>query len=730
MNKQMYLDYIQAAVLEGRSRYETDIAAWRNTYQPDRFLGMYTPPGNIALLVQTEAFLYRITGDETYGEQAKKMLLAVEAFKDIVPAEVRERHPEYAQGVTSFEPLFQGTHYLTGYMFMKDSPLLAPHEKRQIEGSIRSAVQAMVHYPEWGAHNRSMLRVFTLSLAIAALGDTEETREWAKLRDYLAQESFGGWSIEDAELYLPLWLSSCIVYAEQTGQEDAYFAKPQTKFYFDYITRLIAPFGQIPDFGDANHNSFWYLWLACLEKGAARYRCGHMKHAARQIYDYAVSRLEGPPSIYIAANFAYAYVWADDSIEPVPLQTGSELVLEDVIGKKIAFRDGWDADAAYMLLNYRDEGDYAAVPRQYLLRTINAPAEKAHHGHADENSIVYLARSRNVLLHDGGYRDQAPNGKYRADIYHNRLVFREGAPEAGGSMYDFLHDDGKYHRVSSEKLHFQTFDTLDYSRTRVRDPYRRVMWDRSIVYLREEGVYIIADWTQALADMRLATVNLWHPSTVLEAGDGYYVGQVREIEQGPGDPKPVRNRDELALLIEFPQSPRPNGHETIRRNYADSEMVYEWDSRNVAAGTMNAFVTVLTPFALAAGEPRPAGRVAVTGRTPDSDQLSLRYEADGVAYDLAIKLDLEKGTFAREGYPKYSWERSKLAYGKLETDADFAFVRTDGAGGGRYGFVNGIGVAYDGAQLFRTPPMSSYQFQTSAFETADHKWRAWDGVFK
>ncbi|MBW7457481.1 heparinase II/III-family protein, partial [Paenibacillus sepulcri] len=510
MNKQTYLDYIKKAVLEGRKQYEAAISHWRESYRPDQFLGMYIPPGNLAIQAQTEGFLYHITGEKEYGVQARQMLLAIESFKEIVPDALRDRHPEYEKGITSFDPMFQGTHYIQGYLFMKDSALLSREDKRQIEDSIRSSVQAVMHYPEWGAHNRSMLRAFTVSLAVAALGDTEETREWAKLRDYLAQESMGGWSIEDAELYLPLWLGSCIMVVQHTDKEEDYYAKPQTRYYFDYITHILTPYGQLPDFGDAHYNSFWYLWLACLEKGAAVYRCGHMKYAARKIWDYALSHQEGPPSVYLAAYFSNACLWADDGLEPVKPDWQSELVLEDVIGKKVAFRDGWEEDSTYLLLNYRDEGDYAYVAREYLRRTIQAPAEKAHHGHADENSIVFFARGPHILLHDGGYRDSAPNGKYRADLYHNRLVFREGERDADGSLYDFIHDDGTYRRVAAEKLHFQTFEELVYSRTRVTDPCHGVIWDRAVTYLKEEGVIIVVDWTKSLGSRQLSTANLWH----------------------------------------------------------------------------------------------------------------------------------------------------------------------------------------------------------------------------
>ncbi|WJH33415.1 heparinase II/III family protein [Paenibacillus sp. CC-CFT747] len=417
----------------------------------------------------------------------------------------------------------------------------------------------------------------------------------------------------------------------------------------------------------------------------------------------------------------------DDTLDAVKPDWKSGLLLEDVIGKKILFREGSHEDAAYFLHNFRDEGDYAYTPREYLRRTINAPAEKAHHGHADENAVLMLAKQQNILLHDGGYRDQAPNGKYRADIYHNRLVFREGQPGEEGSMYEFIHDDGTYRRVTTELLHFHTFGGIEYSRTRLNDPYRQMLWDRAITYLKEEGVFLVVDWTVSQADRWLSTVNLWHPGKVLEARDDYFVGQVQHIYRYPGDTQPFVNRKELALLIEFPGSGRRKGHEEIRRCYGESDMIYEADSRHALAGSMNVFVTVLTPFAVQDKAEDCAGRVTVASLSPENDQLAMTYRRPGRTIELAYKLDLNKGLLDTPHYPKYSWDESRLAYGSIETDADFAFVERDASGEGSYGFVNGAGIRLEDRDLYLTPVMSSYQFHTGTYLTAHHKWRAWTG---
>ncbi len=122
-----------------------------------------------------------------------------------------------------------------------------------------------------------------------------------------------------------------------------------------------------------------------------------------------------------------AFVWADDSIQPEEPGLLSCEVLDELVGKKAVFRDGWREDSTYLLYNYRDVGPYGKLTRDYLQNTIPVHAEKPHHGHADEQSICALCSGGAVLLRDGGYRDSfTTNGHYRADFYHNRLVMRNG----------------------------------------------------------------------------------------------------------------------------------------------------------------------------------------------------------------------------------------------------------------------------------------------------------------
>lgn len=725
MSKAQYLAYIEKAVMYGRETYYEHIENWKKGYNPNQFFGMYSAPGILAVQVQIEGFMYHVTGNLEYAQKAKEWLLEADTYLSIVPEEHLKLYPEYEKGVPAFEPMFQGQNYLYGYLFIKDSGIVNPEEKLRIEKSIRSSIDFMMHYPEWGAHNRSMLRVWTMSLAIEALGDTEETKTWDKMCKYLAEESIGKWSIEDAQLYLILWLISCQEYAKYAGFEKSYFQKSQTKYYFDYLMRIITPEGFIPDYGDSHFGSNWYLWLSCLEKGASVYQDTHMKYAASKVFEYGMALTGDQISVGLAASLTYAYLWADDNVVPIKPDWGTEELLEDVVGKKIVFRDGWNEEDAYMLLNYRDEGNYAFTPRNYLRHTISVKAEKTHHGHSDENAINLLVKDRNVLLHDGGYRESLPNGKYRNDIYHNRLVFRAGELPSDSGVYDFLHDHGYYKPAITEKIHMQKFDRLEYSRTRVFDVNNKITWDRNVTYMKEDGVFIIVDWTKAEAAQTVTTANLWHTGMVLSQEGGVFDTCVKHIHRGPGDQNPHVNRNEWALAIEFPGSSKRIGQDPIKRAYGEAVMLYEVESSGLNQGEMRAYVTVLTPHRRTEQAKRVTGRVSITKQSEQADVIALTY-TNGSVFHLTYKLDLNIGLLDPSKYPRYTWNDGRIDYGRVATDADFAFV-ADEADEVQYGFLNGSRIELDGKELFSTYKMTSYQFETKNWIIADHKWRAWDG---
>jgi hypothetical protein len=202
----------------------------------------------------------------------------------------------------------------------------------------------------------------------------------------------------------------------------------------------MTPSGQIAEFGDGGMGPEGYEWdwvVSILEKGASMYRDGKMKWAAHRIFQSMV--LEG--GVSGDENLVEAYLWADEAVPDEVPAGGSRQVLEDYVGKKIAFRSGWDSNATYLFLNYLEDAPFGIDGMEQIINSINVETEKNHHGHADENAICLLMKDSSVLLSDGGYRETAstgPDGEYRADTYHNKLVVRSGLADSQMRLLPFL----------------------------------------------------------------------------------------------------------------------------------------------------------------------------------------------------------------------------------------------------------------------------------------------------
>ncbi|MFO7611310.1 MAG: hypothetical protein R6W99_02325 [Clostridia bacterium] len=722
MKRKDYLEYVEKAVVAGRKTYEESIESWKTNFDADYMFG-YTSPGIIASQIHMEGLLYSLKGNRDHAEFIRDGLRLPMELAAIFPEEIRLQRKEYYRGVPLLEALFQLHAYMNAYLDVKDSGILTDEDVAVVRQSVIQSVTPLIFCPEWGAHNRSMLRACALVQGAAVVGDTEETREWIKLADYLAEESIGGWSLEDAVHYIPLWLFACIMYAQWRGIEDEYYKKPQTKYYFDYITRLITDEGQIPGFGDAWFHSNWYIWVACIEKGAAMYKCGEMKEAADRIFKYGVEKLHAEPSPGLGNYMAYAYKWSSDEVEQCATAYKSGEVLEELVGKKIVLRGG----GSYMLYNYRDEGMYGFIPRQYLRTSIPVKAEKMHHGHGDENSISHLEKNGNILLHEGGYRERLPNGKYRADLYHNRLVFREGLKDLSNGNFNALHDDGYYKHAETEKIHFQRFEGVEYLRTRNRYRSIGITWDRCVAWLREDDAYIVVDWVENETASDITIGNVWHTQKARETGGHSYLTWVDTMMRGQNDRTPFENKKDLALAIEFISEGTTSCADEIRRNYADSTMVSECAACSFDKGGRKVFITVLTPHRRDLDASGIMGRVKVEKDFAGKEAVSLVYNGTSSIH-MVFKLDLEFGLhpYIEDRAPAYDWETGKIDYGHVMTDADFVFV-SESSGKLNYGMVNGCRVLFKGETLFEAPRYSSRDFLMETFREIDHKWRAWSG---
>jgi hypothetical protein len=523
-------------------------------------------------------------------------------------------------------------------------------------------------------------------------------------------------------------------------EDEGLYRTPILHYLFEFFLAQITPAGILPDYGDSHWGGSWERMVPVFEKGAAVYRDPRLRWAAeRHVAKYL---RPSPPqkSIFIAQTLLDAYRWADFSVGAAQPTTGSQQVLEDLVGKKVVFRDAWDATSTYLLYNYRDEWDGAWLAKEYLRTSIPVEEEKMHHGHADENSIVLLMRNNAFLLHDAGYRDYMPSGPFgafRGDFYHNRLVVRDGkialgqregeyrfatpqqAAVPGQGVIEFFRNSGAHRDVRTRLVDFLQIDGFDMVRTRLEDAPRGYEADRVVVYVKDLDWFVVFDILRFTRQGYLTMAPLWHTQHVVARGEGWFdtaYDSIRGVKVG-GDQN---------LLLVFPQrSQLQVGVEPQRRYYQDEQTIYQLIGRHGYLNDLQAFVTVLIPHA-ASEKPEPlAASVEMLENTPYPRAAGLRLQAGAMRYTIGIKLDMQAENTEDWKRPMYSYESGKTAYGDFETDAYGLFVVEDRTTM-RYAMTGGVKVTHKGRVLHEQPPsLQGLRFDGSAPGPGVGKMRLW-----
>jgi len=716
-----YLALAERAFQEGLTSIPAQVERWKETYDPDPEWG-HAPPGGPPYFARLAGSLYARTGDEKYALEAVRWLSTQHEYKDHFPAEAHGVRPDYGDGVPSITNFFELAFFIEGYLLVKDSPSISEAERERIHETIAESANYVFTFPEWGPHNRAMLRALGLLLAAQAIPDHPDAARWMKMSRVLVTDSWGKWEEEDAQIYHPVWLISLVRYADAVG-DPSFFDLPTVQYYFDYFTHLLDPTGMVPDFGDARWHGNWAWYVALLERAATEYDREEYRWAARRIFNAMRPAEDAVVGIGNGMNLIDAYRWSSDGPAQDPPPAVSEEVLEDLLGKKIVFRDGWDDDSNYLLLNYRDEGPYALMARDYLRNTIPVEEEKMHHGHSDENSIVLMMSDGSVLLNDAGYRPRMPSGpygEYRADYYHNRLVWRTGKLGRDQALWDFLSNSGAYRPVETEKIEFWTAEQFDVSRTRITDRRDGLQHDRVITWLKKENVYVIFDIVKFLETDFFTLATLWHSTTVLEQGDGHFVTAIDQIR---GQPQPQGT----VLRMEFPQTGiRRQGTFPITRNGEGNTAIYQNLASHYLEGQVETFVTVLVPVPRDDPDASPIAGIRVIEPPEARAGIGVVLEVDGEEIYVAAKTDLLRDILNANKRPRYTFESGKVSYGPFATDASFFFARK----GGESLYWAGthlVGVHHEDRELFAAT-WGTFTLEPDDWATGlgPGKWRFWD----
>jgi hypothetical protein len=720
--KSVYLEQIKNAAEQGWKDNPRIIEQWKRDYKPSVLWG-YNSPGYPVYLAGTLGFLYEVTKDEMYARRTAELLLSYGELRNAYPKDYWKTRAEYVNGIPAISNFFFMPPYIRAYLRIRNSNVLTAQSRRTIEEDIAGSADFVFFFPEWGTHNRAMLRAEALIYAVQALPNHPHAAKWNQMARILADDSMKQWEIEDATVYHPVWLTALYSYADATAQSQL-FDSPLTKYYQQYFLKLIAPHGIVPEFGDARWTSGLegLRFVAIFEKGAAVYKDPELKWAAKSIFEKALKN-NGQISVGDAYYLSDAYRWTDESVKAKQPKSLSQEVLEDVVGKKVVFRNGWEPTSTYMLLNYRDEGDGGWTYREFLRQTISVEEEKMTHGHADENSIPLLMSEGSVLLHDADYRNDLPSGVYgawRQDYFHNRLVARSGKRDSHQGLLEFVQNSGAYRAVRTQKIDFLNLKEVDMSRTRVIDEELGYQSDRSITYVKEDNLFVVVDAVKILRSGYYTFSTLWHAQNLLAKGNDYFDVATDSIQTN----KFPANR---SLLIVFPETyAKTIGVEQISRSYQKENAIYQTISSQYKAGDTECFVTVLIPHQRGANVEELKSKIKLAEVTAPYRAVGLQLTRGDRTSTLCVKID-QAMDIARENIrPRYLYALGKVGYGEFETDAHYMFA-TVKKGSVSYSATNVLKVLYKGKPLMEAiADTHGLQLDGSGDRIGYVKWRYWE----
>ena len=731
-----YLEFAQASADWTWAHHDSLVKVWKENLDPEFIFG-YRPPSRLLEMATIYTFLFEKEGTQEYAERAKKILLEHGDYRKYYPESAIKKRTEYADGLPALPDFFTTMRYTRPYVTLKRHGIFTDKEQQKIEKIIAHSTDYILRTQEWGAMNRGILRAEGLAWAIRAVPEHPKAKYWRMLEKAIGFDNWGNWEIEDAQIYHAVWLYSLLGYADAHGKLDELFATPEMYYYSHYFLQLMCPDGMIPDFGDANWRSNWYRYLVFFESASKAYNNPQLKWAAVTIANQFIdfNDIANTGLAYLLLD-CYRYGTDNLTVE-MPNELSAE-VMEDVQGKKIVFRNGWESQSTYMLLNYRDEGDGGLIFRDYLRDTIPVEEEKMTHGHADENSIILLMTNGSVLLHDGGYREFMPSGPFgafRQDYFHNRLCVRQekiamGQKQGeyrysvrdaveGQSVLDFMHNAGSYRRVRTQKVDFLTFPDFDYSRSRLIDDKLGYESDRVITYIKDPEMFIVFDIFKAKTEEFFTASNLWHTRKIVDQGEHWYDTVYDSL-------RTLALPTDTHLLILFPKTHyRLEGVEKETRYYQDELLIHQTTAQHFELGQHIAFVTVLVPHPAGESPKKWIDNIKFIEPKPEGTGLMVEITDGERVITVGAKRDLRMDMIRDWRRPKYTYDAGKIQYGDFETNGDFLFSVRSG-NKLAYTVVNLIKAKYGDQVLFdQNPALFGLNFDASPDGPGIGKVRYW-----
>jgi hypothetical protein len=671
----------------------------------------HTRVGHLSFLANVYAAAYCVLKNEEYLKRAKKSLLDVARFR----AETNQTDPP-------LDWMFEPAPYAKAFQMIRDFAGFTQEELQKIEEMMAISVNAIFAFPEQGSENRCVLKAHNLLYAAKVFSNNPMAKEWEKFACHMIQDSIGHWSIEDASTYNTIWVHILLSFNELhpiANMEE----NPIILYYCKYLQASQLNSGVLADYGDGRWGSDWILAVSCLEKGAAMFHSGELKYAAEKCFRHMITLDKGVTfsTWKMLPQLIDAYFWCDDSIQPIEPVYKSQNVLEDLVGKKVVFRSEKDKPEAFLLLNYRDEGNFGILGRHNLRTSLAVRAEKMHHGHADENGISVLSVNNCVLLHDGGYRKQFFGGEWRADVYHNKLVVRHDALRIGQSVYDRLIDAGSYVQVETEQLYFHTFDRVDSTRTRLTDRWHRVTSDRCIHYLKEENIFVVVD------------IAVPHQMGEYTIGCLYHNLSAEQItphkwrmwsDYIPSDEfcEKIPNDTSTKLIVDYLCTEHPVEHTRISRCYTEEESLCQYFSGLADENSNIVMVSLLIPE-------KDGVIPTYEAKVTQNDKACLvQLNVNGKEYRLCDRFRLTANNYNLNRRPTYCFEKGNSNIDGVESDGLFTCI-IDEKDSVYYAFTDATRVNYQGKTLFSVEPIDHLQLDYTNVPGIS-SWNCWEDTIR
>jgi len=722
MKRQVYLDYaysvadliwrdydaLRSQAIERGKAALRDQGRLQNTFQ---FVGTVAP---------AEAVRYKQTGATCYLERAKRYILDVyDVYYALKTYRETENIPIRNADFPTLGWMFEPEPYISAYNSIKDIANFTDEERAQVEAVVERAMRPIERMPEYGPMNRSMLRALNLAAAGSSFPEHGEASKWLKMGRHIFADSLDKWSMEDSGAYQGIWLYSFVAYNEYVptvNVEDNHVVR----HYADLWSRLVTPLGFIPDYGDWDLAEDWVHIAAVMEKCATQYRSPTLKYAVNRFTEAHVgcaSGLSGGIDRFLRQLIS-AHDWSDDALAEQSPAPHSQEACDDTIGKKCVFRNGWDRDSSYLLLNYRDEPATNEIYRKNLTLTIPVKAEKTHHGHNDENALCMLVAQERILLTEGGYRKGAERDcTYRSDYYHNKLVVRKGVT-GSHSFFDHVLDFGEYNPVRTERVYFYRFDEVDCSRTRLYDARNAAVCDRIVYYLKREDCFIVNDVVFPQEDGSYTVGPVYHAQEIEPVGERSYVLSQTDISMG--QELRYAQPDDVKLHLHFPIDEYDVELQTMDRAYRNQRAVSQFFAGYANGRFPLFFSSVLYP--------------SRQGRPSFFDSFSYQKKSKGVGLQFSIGARCYT-IFDRYRYeskiedlnkrPAYSFEAGREQVFDLETDAYSALtIREDDST--YFCCVDFSTLIYRGRPLFEMEAMEQLQLDFKGPLKRTASWSNWD----